>query len=714
MSKFKRPTLEDIYGAGQVATEQAVEARKFRRPTLAQLYGEKAPEELPFAEGSTLQATVPLPGEWPTADTGIPLSPAVARFLAGAGKRFSDIGLRGRQLTGQATSEEGAAARERDRPLMETTAGLMGNMAPDMLAGLLVPGGYGAGAGLGAAQGLSMPTVTDDPLGETGMNVLSGTGGAVLGTALGRKAAALLGKIPHAAPGMIPAGVRDAATRRGINLPEPQWEDPAKLALARTAQAEGVPLSIGDLDPASKWVQAEKILEHLPSNRRQFMAEQRDANKAMVDRLKASFGTSSKGKEGADIMEGLREQYRANRQMSSHLFDNVKLIAKGSNPGPIRPANTYQAAKDAAAEYPDLFDDFKNAPFMRKLLGLEKDMGPQAGLIVNPKTGQPFKYDQKLTFEEAQFARKRLGEWYAKLKTQASKGTMPQGLDRSALPQAAKIFKAFDDDLDAWASQPGNDALNEAWRGARKYHAEHVVPYTNPAELGSKSPIVRDIVEDRVDPATIVDRVLPTRETGIARDVMELASPKGQSATKAALVDRMTEGTTGPDLQGMDNAALLRHTNRFGHSGEAVFSPAEQAQLGAVRDVARATQRSQVDPTQSSNLFSTIMGGSAIGSLPFAAMHAASAISPESTSADKAWASFMLLPAMAAIAGRGAQGYSASQLGKNMRFADPVLQGAGGALQRFIRQMSMGAGQPTEEAFRQGNIGHRGEEDWRQ
>lgn len=710
MSTFRRPTLDEIYGSGEVATEQAIAARK-RRPTLEQLFPRQPKKEVPFEDGSTLQATVPLPGNWPTVDTGIPIGTGTAQLLAGAGKRFSDLRLRAEQLGGVPGATQEARERlERDRPLMETPMGMAGSMLPDIVAASLVPGSYKAGALLGGAQGLSQPTTTDDGLGETALNVGMGTLGGTLGTYAGKKLSNALGKIPHAAPAVIPEGVRRAAANRGINLPEPKWSNPEQQALARAAQAEGVPLSIGDIDPASGWVRAERILENLPANRRQFMASQREANTDMVNRLRDSFGASSKGKEGADIAQGLREQYQANKQMASHLFDNVKIIAKQPGTTPVEPINTFQAAQNAAKEYPDLFDEFKNSGFMRKLLGLERDMGPQPGLIIDPSTNQPFKYDQKLSFEEAQFARKRLGEWYSKLRTQADKGTLPQGLDRSAVAQAAKIFSAFDNDLDAWGQQPGNDALNEAWRGARKYYADNVVPYTQPVELSSRSPVIRDIVEDRIDPATVVDKVLPTRETSIAQDVMSLASPRGQQAAKAALIDKMTEEAASPDLAGLNNAALLRHTNKYGASGESVFSPTEQARIKQVRDVAKATQRSQTDPSQAASLWSNLVGGSAVGTMPFAAMHAMTALSPEATAADKAWAGFFMLPAMAAIAGRGAQGYSASRLGQNIHFADPALQGAGGALQRMLRAGMTGSGQPLQEAFRQGRLGHSEDE----
>lgn len=147
-----------------------------------------APKDAPIdpsAGGSTLN--------FAGFDTGIPLPQGVTRALAGAGKAFADTGSRIQQLASYVGGDKEAIqrqidnAKERDAPLMNTGAGLGGNIlgnlalavAPGAAIGAAgkaaqIPGMVNAAraltlpktvlgaAGVGAAQGALQPVASDE------------------------------------------------------------------------------------------------------------------------------------------------------------------------------------------------------------------------------------------------------------------------------------------------------------------------------------------------------------------------------------------------------------------------------------------------------------------------------------------------------------------------------------------------------------------------
>jgi hypothetical protein len=127
------------------------------------------------------------------------------RVAAGVGKAVSDTWLGLRSLVGNASGEEVAERRRLDAPLMDTGAGMAGNVA-GQIGMALAPGGAVAGAGrltgsaalagagasmmapatirgaatLGGAFGAAQPAAD---MGERGLNALLGAGGGAGGQA---------------------------------------------------------------------------------------------------------------------------------------------------------------------------------------------------------------------------------------------------------------------------------------------------------------------------------------------------------------------------------------------------------------------------------------------------------------------------------------------------------------------------------------------------
>lgn len=113
--------------------------------TKEQLLGKLQLAKHPAAEGLMRH----MASEQATADTS-----GVGKFLAGAGKAVSDLGLGIRQLTGNASQQEVDETKARDAALMDSGAGMAGNLAGQV--GMAVIPGLGAA---GAGRALAMPAL---------------------------------------------------------------------------------------------------------------------------------------------------------------------------------------------------------------------------------------------------------------------------------------------------------------------------------------------------------------------------------------------------------------------------------------------------------------------------------------------------------------------------------------------------------------------------
>jgi hypothetical protein len=178
---------------------------------IAQLGGQSQPPSVqpeqpidPSAGGGTLSI-----GPF---NTGIKTPEVVDRALAGAGKAFVDLGRGAGQMLGLVDNEDVTASRERDAPLMATTAGKVGNIAGNIAAtvpALAVPGANTvAGAGLiGAGLGALQPA-------ESGKERLTNT---AVGGVVGAAAQGIGGKIASWSQGKIAARTAQASTAQAQN-----------------------------------------------------------------------------------------------------------------------------------------------------------------------------------------------------------------------------------------------------------------------------------------------------------------------------------------------------------------------------------------------------------------------------------------------------------------------------------------------------------------
>lgn len=694
---------EDVDTAGSAVLAGAVEGNKRRRRQLAltDVFPEEK-KEVPFGNGSKLNIA--------GFQTDIPLSTGTSQFLAGAGKRFVDVGRRAKQVMRvPGAQQEIDEARSIDAPLMGTVPGMLGYTLPDVIATAPLggAGGVRGAAGVGALSAALNPTTT----GENELtNLSTGLLGGIVGHGVGAAASNLGGRALSSAPALIPDKVRALAARRGINLPTPRYADPEACRLYELAKANKVPVTIGDIDPLSGWHRTENVLENLPSGRVLFLKEQQGATKDVVNKLRTDFDASPKG---AEISEGVKRQHAAVGKEASKLFKVVRDIADNDpNISPITPTGTYQQAQEVLKANPALFDEFKNKPFVRKVLGLERDTGPQPGMIIDPKTNKPFQYDQKLSFEDAQYIRKQLGAWQAKLDRQLQRGTLPSGVTGEDVGNAKRLYGAFERDLDAWGSAPENAAVSSAWKDARTYFNNNVMPYRDPTRLDSKSRLIRDIVNDDVDVATIPAKLFSKDETNLVSDIMSLSDAGGKQAVKSSLLDRMTRDATHPDIPGLDSAALLKMTNKHTNAGESAFNAGEITRIQNTRDLARMGARSgdlgKGGEGAGERLPAYLMGGTGMVGVGGTTYMALNALDRDTLSpTDRMLLALGVAPLAALIGARAGNKYTSSALGKTLHFADPVLSGPLGTLQKYGQGAIRGVGAPLAEEYVDYPLGHR-------
>ena len=164
------------------------------------------------------------------------------KFLAGAGKGMTDIARGAGQLVGMGPSAaEVTQQRAQDKPLMQTGAGMAGNLAGQAamtLPTMAIPGvnSYTGAALLGAGLGATQPV-------QSGMERAANTGlGAVSGIA-GQGAGNLLSRALQ---------------------PVKSTLNPEESRLAQVAQQEGIPLSAADITGSKPLKTLNSIFENLP------------------------------------------------------------------------------------------------------------------------------------------------------------------------------------------------------------------------------------------------------------------------------------------------------------------------------------------------------------------------------------------------------------------------------------------------------------------
>lgn len=222
------------------------------------------------------------------------------KFLAGIGKAMVDIGRGAGQMVGAVSQEDIDRARELDKPLMETGAGMAGNVAGNIAATLptaFIPGvnTITGGAATGAVLGALQPAGT----GESRLN------NAIAGGAVG-------GIIPAATNAFrsIKAGVYDPVASQdkiiASTLTKMSGNDPSALIQALrqgSAKTPGVNLTAGQLSRNEGIAAIEDAL--MAQNPSGSLARNAQNNRtALADALRGLAGTPEDMAQALSAREG--------------------------------------------------------------------------------------------------------------------------------------------------------------------------------------------------------------------------------------------------------------------------------------------------------------------------------------------------------------------------------------------------------------------------
>jgi hypothetical protein len=226
------------------------------------------------------------------------------RAAAGVGKAFSDTWLGLRSLTGNASAQEVAEARNRDAPLMDTGAGMAGNIGGQVLTAV-APGGVVAGAGkLAGAVGAARAGQALTRAGQAAMTPTTIKGAAIQGAALGAAQPAVdTGeRFTNAAFGAGGGAGGQALFKGAASLVKPNT-DPNALRMI----AEGITPTPGQL-LGGGFKRAEEGLTSVPIVGDSIKAAQGravgDLNRAAINRALTPVGAKlPKGMTGREAIE---------------------------------------------------------------------------------------------------------------------------------------------------------------------------------------------------------------------------------------------------------------------------------------------------------------------------------------------------------------------------------------------------------------------------
>lgn len=135
------------------------------------------------------------------------------RVLAGAGKAFVDIGRGIGQMTGLVSQAEIDEAKRLDAPLMDTGAGMAGNIGANMLTALVPGGNTVKGAALvGGALSALQPTATGESRARNAfVGAGLGAGGALAAKGIGKGLDAAKGRMASLSAKVEARAAADAA-----------------------------------------------------------------------------------------------------------------------------------------------------------------------------------------------------------------------------------------------------------------------------------------------------------------------------------------------------------------------------------------------------------------------------------------------------------------------------------------------------------------------
>jgi hypothetical protein len=212
------------------------------------------------------------------------------KFRAGVGKAFVDIGRGAGQLVGAVSRDDVAESRRLDSSLMNTGAGVAGNLAGNvalLAPTAMIPGAatIPGAAAIGAATGALQPSVSTK---ETITNMALGGAGGASGQAIANKV-----------PGLLNGRVDAAKAGQAANA--------QKFAAARAGAKEGYVIPPADLEPGALSEAVSGLSGKIKTAQ---VASQR--NQQVTDRLaREAIGLKAGDELTSDTLQAIRNKAAA-------------------------------------------------------------------------------------------------------------------------------------------------------------------------------------------------------------------------------------------------------------------------------------------------------------------------------------------------------------------------------------------------------------------
>jgi hypothetical protein len=224
------------------------------------------------------------------------------KFRAGAGKAFADLGRGVGQMVGLTDRQDVAESRRLDAPLMNTGAGLGGNIAGNVAALLptaMIPGAntYTGAAAIGAATGALQPSTST---GETLRNTALGgfAAPATLGAVRGGQA------LYQGARGLVEPLTQAGQERIAADVLRRSATDPARAAQMAAQGRELVPSSRPTLGQVAQDPGLAQLERTILNNPEYAGALQQRMGDQKLARLSAIKDVAGRGDYYDDIVKG--------------------------------------------------------------------------------------------------------------------------------------------------------------------------------------------------------------------------------------------------------------------------------------------------------------------------------------------------------------------------------------------------------------------------
>ena len=340
------------------------------------------------------------------------------------------------------------------------------------------------------------------------------------------------------------------------------------MALNAKAKAQGVELSAGDLGNRVATV-IENFTQDLPGTGRDaFMQKQAHQTKAMLNRLDAVLPDTQ---PGAQMIEGLRGQYNANRTTATKLYDDVGtalINVPGSN---IIPVDNFAAkAKTFLAEYPKYLDSPDVPESVKKFLSAAK-----AGDL------------QTMPYSAMRDARTLIG---GEARAAARQGKPISG-------ELDQLYKTLSADVTGWADDLAktNPDAAKAYSVADKFYKGNVVPYKNNAIFKKVVDPKASEEELAIASDNIMARLFKPNKANTAEIAINRAGPGAAEVAQNELVNRALGA--GLDERTKAGVSPMRFVNTLNLQDPMVQKvmatpTALSNQIQDINDIAQATRRS--------------------------------------------------------------------------------------------------------------------------